>query len=484
MSIVINSNFAASAASYNLNQTSANLRRSLERLSSGSRINSSSDDAAGLAVSMKLASALRRNVAAEANIGNAMSMLETQDSVLKIATKVVSRLSELATLAMDVTKNDGDIANYNSEFQSLRTQLAHLGREMFNGVSLFVQKSQDATPASSTARTITAVTSEDGAQAAQLSIHAMNTEPWMTMLQNGFVSFADPSDAASRIFVPNPPQDIEGYLASGAAFDLDQTTSVTQTWSDRFSLPAGHLTRSATIPPHDYTVMVGTDAVTQAAATTVTVSASISSPGNVVSQGGNNYALVPPTNPAYTTNPTYRELAENVRSQQFIDPLHQGTTTTSIVTVQYTPQAVYTRPEDGSTTSAIVLDSPSQNAVLTMTLEPWSGNAIASTAADVSSGLLSRATADELGIVARNALQSLAGMRATNGAEQSRLHFAKDMLSINRVNLESAQSRIVDVNVASESAQLAKLNILQQAGTAMMAQANQSAQSLLRLLAN
>jgi flagellin len=173
-----------------------------------------------------------------------------------------------------------------------------------------------------------------------------------------------------------------------------------------------------------------------------------------------------------------------VRSQQFIDPLHQGTTTTSIVTVQYTPQAVYTRPEDGSTTSAIVLDSPSQTAVLTMTLEPWSGNAIASTAADVSSGLLSRATADELGIVARNALQSLAGMRATNGAEQSRLHFAKDMLSINRVNLESAQSRIVDVNVASESAQLAKLNILQQAGTAMMAQANQSAQSLLRLLAN
>ena len=128
MSIVINTNFASSVANYNLNQTSVNLRRSLERLSSGSRINSSSDDAGGLAVSMKLAAAIRRNMAADANVANAISMLETQDSVLKIADKVVSRMSELATLAMDVTKNSGDISNYNTEFQSLQTQLAQLGR--------------------------------------------------------------------------------------------------------------------------------------------------------------------------------------------------------------------------------------------------------------------------------------------------------------------------------------------------------------------
>ena len=142
------------------------------------------------------------------------------------------------------------------------------------------------------------------------------------------------------------------------------------------------------------------------------------------------------------------------------------------------------RSEDGSTTSAITLDVPSQTAVLTMTLDPWSGNAIASTAADVSEGQLTSSTADEFGIVARNALQSLAAMRAANGAEQSRLHFAKDMLSINRVNLESAHSRIADIDVAMESTQLARFNILQQAGTAMAAQANQSAQTLLRLLAN
>jgi len=81
------------------------------------------------------------------------------------------------------------------------------------------------------------------------------------------------------------------------------------------------------------------------------------------------------------------------------------------------------------------------------------------------------------------AIQALATLRATNGSQQVRLTFAADMLAINKTNLESANSRISDVDIAVESANLARLNILQQAGTAMLAQANQSTQSLLRLLA-
>jgi flagellin len=80
-------------------------------------------------------------------------------------------------------------------------------------------------------------------------------------------------------------------------------------------------------------------------------------------------------------------------------------------------------------------------------------------------------------------IQALANLRANNGAEQSRLSFAADMLSINKVNLESANSRIIDVDVADESTKLARFNILQQAGTAMLAQANQSTASILRLIA-
>jgi flagellin len=82
-----------------------------------------------------------------------------------------------------------------------------------------------------------------------------------------------------------------------------------------------------------------------------------------------------------------------------------------------------------------------------------------------------------------SAIQSLAALRATNGSEQVRLTFASDMLSINKVTLDSANSRITDVDIAVESANLARLNILQQAGTAMLSQANMSTQSVLRLLA-
>ncbi|MES1195106.1 MAG: flagellin, partial [Opitutus sp.] len=80
------------------------------------------------------------------------------------------------------------------------------------------------------------------------------------------------------------------------------------------------------------------------------------------------------------------------------------------------------------------------------------------------------------------AIENVATMRATNGSEQSRLGFAAELVTVNKANLESANSRIIDVDVAAESTQLARFNILVQAGTSMLAQANQSAQSALKLL--
>jgi flagellin len=80
------------------------------------------------------------------------------------------------------------------------------------------------------------------------------------------------------------------------------------------------------------------------------------------------------------------------------------------------------------------------------------------------------------------AIENVATMRATNGSEQSRLNFASELVTVNKANLESANSRIVDVDVASESTQLARWNVLVQAGTSMLAQANQSSQTALKLL--
>jgi flagellin len=288
--ISINTNSAATAAAYNLSNTNVNLQRSLNRLSSGSRINSSMDDAGGLAVSMKLSASIRRTEASQANVNNALSLLETQDGVLKTADKVVTRMSELVQFATDVTKTSTDIALYKTEFQSLQSQLSSMLREKFNGVSLFNSGGNDATI--TTTNSLTVVTSQDGAQTVGI-----------TQADLGAVAY-----------------------------------------------------------------YVGTA----------------------------------------------------------------------------------------------------------------SGAALAGTAINTVFGSATAAAAAVSNITA--AIQNLATLRATNGSEQVRLTFAADMLAINKTNLEAANGRIVDVDIASESANLARLNILQQAGTAMLAQANQANQSVLRLL--
>jgi flagellin len=294
--ISVNTNTASSMAAYNLNRTSENLQRSLQKLSSGSRINSSFDDAGGLAVSMKLSASIRRTEATQANVNNALSFLQTQDGVLKNAEKVVVRMAELASLATDVTKSGSDRSLYQTEVNTLKQQLNSMLSDEFNGVRLFGSAGLNNYTATTdgsigTAGTLAVYTSEDGGQSVAIS-------------QLDF-----------------------GYLSS--------------------------------------TNGVG----------------AIASP---LTTGG----------------------------------IQVGTA------------------EDA---------------------------------------------ADAVGTLV-TAIQNLATLRATNGSEQSRLTFATDMLAINKVNLESANSRIVDLDLASESSNMAKWNILQQAGTAMLAQANQSTQSVLRLL--
>ena len=293
MSVVINTNTAASLASYNLSSTNVNLQRSLNRLSSGSRINSSADDAGGTAVSMKLSASIRRTDATLSNVNNSLAFLQTQDGVLKNADKVLNRMSELAMLATDVTKSPEDLDLYNTELGQLQGQLHLMLSEEFNGISLF----------------------STGANAS----------------------------------------------ADDATFDDDATLTV--------------------VTSHDGDQTVG---ITQ-----VDLAQIVFDIANTASTGN--------------------------ADANFMDITSNGAATTAVDSIQ-------------------------------------------------------------------DAIQNLATLRANNGAEQSRLSFAADMLSINKINLESANSRIVDVDVAAESSQLARFSILQQAGTAMLSQANMSTQSILRLL--
>jgi flagellin len=140
MPIVVNSNSSATSASFNLSRANDSLRKSLGRLSSGNRINSPADDAGGLAVATKLDAKLNRTEAVIQNAQNSLSFLQVQDGALATVGKVLDRMSELRTMAQDITKNSGDIENYSKEFLELQSQLNQVKQEKFNGISLFAQE--------------------------------------------------------------------------------------------------------------------------------------------------------------------------------------------------------------------------------------------------------------------------------------------------------------------------------------------------------
>jgi flagellin len=340
--ISINVNPAASGAGLNLGKANEALQKSLSRLSSGRRIVNSSDDAGGLAVSMKMAAAQKRTEATAINLRNIVSYLDTQDGAFKVADKVLSRMSELTTLARDVTKNAGDIENYDKEFQNLQAQLTSLGTEKFNGVNLF----------SADGDVFDVPTSEDGSQQTTVTKATMDSDPAVSMIIGGFVQING---------APTPE-----YV------------------------------------PFQSSAYVG---------------------GSTVSSNTTVYAL------------------------------------------------------DGSTREMTAVEATAANLISSGT-DTSSTNAVAS-AVD---GVLDYDNSAAFAYISQMALQNVADMRAQNGAEMSRVNFAQDLLQINAINLEAANSRIMDVDVAAESSQLARFQILQQAGTAMLAQANTSQQSLVRLL--
>jgi flagellin len=128
-----------------LGESSSALAKSLARLSSGSKIVSPEDDAAGLAVATRFDAQINRISAASSNVGNAISFNQTQDGFLKKVSKALDRMSELSILAQDATKTDSDRALYNAEFTTLGAYIDDVATKDFNGVALFDGSSLDVT---------------------------------------------------------------------------------------------------------------------------------------------------------------------------------------------------------------------------------------------------------------------------------------------------------------------------------------------------
>jgi flagellin len=135
--MIINTNTQAQVVSNNLQTHTANLNKSLARLSSGSKIVDPADDTGGLAASQRLDAQAKRVGAARANIENAISFTQTQDGYLKKVASALERMGELSVLAQDITKNDDDRARYQAEFAQLGAFIDDTATKEFNGISLF-----------------------------------------------------------------------------------------------------------------------------------------------------------------------------------------------------------------------------------------------------------------------------------------------------------------------------------------------------------
>jgi len=157
--MVINTNTSAINGARLLSESSSMLSKSLARLSSGSKISSPEDDAAGLAVSTRFDAQINRITATNNNVGNAVSFSQTQDGFLQKVGKALDRMSELSVLSQDVTKTDSDRALYDKEFQTLGGYVSDIASKDFNGVSLF------------TATALNVTTDSDGATYAMTGVN-------------------------------------------------------------------------------------------------------------------------------------------------------------------------------------------------------------------------------------------------------------------------------------------------------------------------
>lgn len=426
MSVVINSNLPALIAANNLAATNRQLNRSLNQLSSGSRLVNASDDAGGQGVALKLSSVANRDSQIEANLADAGSFAQTQDGALQVVAGVLNRISELAALYTDPTKNSSDLADYDDEFSQLQSELTALGGQTFNGVSLFGSAS------------LTADATED------LSASGAVTVSQQDLLATG--GFATLSETWA---------DLSGWTAAHSNAGNPMTVSVT----------AGSLQLSGD--------------GTAAGEATATSNASFSGPFRIATTfnvGGTNGDLS--VNYGATTLADLSTFVYSGTHTLQIDVDSSGQSTVSV-----DGSAVPGQARSGVSTSSpqpIVLEADTAGAI-TATVGPLTVSSLATgsnthqvTAASSLAGL-SLATIT-------GAIQDVAAMRATNGAEQSRINFASSLLTTNRTNLEATVSRISDVDVAQVSTALARYQVLVQAGVSMLTQANQSAQVALKLI--
>ena len=374
----INTNMSANIASNALTRNERSMSSTMERLSTGLRINSAKDDAAGLAISSKMTSQIRGLNQAVRNANDAVSMLQVAEGAMSGITDMLQRMRELAIQAISDSNTSADRVALDAEYQQLRAEINRIGgNTQWNGTNLL-----DGQIGSSGTMTF-----QVGANASQ-TVAATFTTMGST---EGTVSSATTTDHGSSAAQVSTITLASGSFREG---DVVSYTIDGKTASFGISIASGAMD-AIDNAVNIVSTSAGTVTAARASATTVTLTA-------------------------------------------------------------------------GTQNKAFVLDN----------LQVSRG-----VAADVAkSDITTAASATTSLTTIANAITSVDSARASNGASMNRLEYASDNLQNVAQNTAAARSRILDADYAAETTELARSQIIQQAATAMLAQANAQATSVISLL--
>ena len=460
----INTNVAALNSYNQLNKTQNNLSKSLSRLSSGKRINGASDDAAGLAISEKMNAQTKGLAMAQRNAQDGISMIQTAEGALKESHSILQRMRELSVQASNDTNTADDRAEIQKEIDQLVSELDRIGnttefntKELLNGgAGLEVNFDSEQVNGSDSdwisvtggsAKTSTGsdlnITGALSATSASTTITVAATSGNKTISVNGSsISYTATASATENgDIIAAAINDAEiGVTASSSGGSLTlETESIGSAAELTLESDAGEIT-AATISAD----INGADA-------SIT-SADLSATNNYVSSGNN----------IRFTGGDYEGLELKLNSS-----VMSSTSGSNLAQFDI----------DSNNTVSMQIGA---NKGQTMSV---SVNDMRSEALGVNSIDVSNATnANEAISTIDDAIAKVSGERSKLGAYQNRLDHTINNLNTAEENLTAAESRISDVDMAKEMMSFTKSQILSQAGTAMMAQANQLPQGVLQLL--
>ena len=484
MAATINTNVASLTAQRNLGMSQASLNTSIQRLSSGLRINSAKDDAAGLAISERFTSQIRGLNQAVRNANDGISLAQTAEGALKASGDILQRVRELGVQSANATNSAGDRKAIQAEVGQLLSELDRISTTTeFNGQKLLDGSFGSATfqVGANANQTITATTGNfrTTTYGAQLNatklVEAAATATSLAGtvviagLQTKTATLTATDTAATAAAAINALADATGvtasarnvselkFAATGAislAVKGDNTTAANVTFNVTGNTAAG--LAEAVKALNDVASQTGVTAKLNAATDGIVLTNEAGSDINLA----NNSAAAGITLAALNAEGTLA----GASGAPVFGAATAAAAAASVIsrgTLEFNSDKGYSLT--GTSALAPTTAAASLKAVNTIDVSTVEGSAKALKIIDA-------------------ALSSVNGQRASFGALQSRFETTVNNLQSTSENMSASRGRIQDADFAAETANLSRAQILQQAGTAMVAQANQLPQNVLKLL--